>query len=104
MKYNEFSRYEGSPRRLCAVIPKTTTAPIYICPAGKRAQIMLVSVCNLTATAATVRLHHVTVTLDTLNKATRCGLRKRPPTRWRFPCTEWKCRCEQFNLGGRLLL
>jgi len=59
MKYNEFSRYEGSPRRLCAVLPKTTSSPIYICPAGKRAQIMLVSVCNLTATAATVRLHHV---------------------------------------------
>jgi len=59
MKYNQFSRYEGSPRRLCAVIPKTAYSPIYTCPAGKRAQIMLISVCNLTSSAATIRLHHV---------------------------------------------
>ena len=58
-KYNEFTRDVGSPRRFCAVIPKTSSAPIYTCPAGKRAQIMLISVCNLTASAATVRLHHV---------------------------------------------
>ena len=58
-KYNTFSRLEGSPRRLCAVIPKTTSAPIYICPAGKRAQIMLISACNLTSSPATIRLHHV---------------------------------------------
>lgn len=58
-KYNTFSRLEGSPRRLCAVIPKTTYSPIYTCPAGKRAQIMLISACNLTSSGATIRLHHV---------------------------------------------
>ncbi len=58
--YNAITKQENTPRRLCAVLPKiNTAAPVYICPAGKRAVLTLIEFCNTSGGVATIRIHHV---------------------------------------------
>jgi hypothetical protein len=56
---NTRSRLDQSPRLLAAKLLPTTDQRLYQCPAGKRAEILFLQICNGATTATTVRFHHV---------------------------------------------
>jgi hypothetical protein len=56
---NPTTRSELNPRLLASGLLTTTDAPLYTCPSDRRAVITSLVFCNVTALAATFRLHHV---------------------------------------------